>query len=325
MEKKDIEELRVRVLCAAVLESGGWVIDLKESTRRAAKYRRRGGIVIVIHQGRGWFDPLSDAKGDVYSLVGHLENVGFAEALERVRALIGFAPSEPVWQRQSRSKGPDSIIADRWRSRKAPSHGSPACRYLTEDRAIPIPIVSEAVRLDLLREGPRGSLWAKHTNPAGAIIGWEERGPEWRGFATSGGKELFRLGVPDAARVCVTEAAIDAMSLAAIEGLRDGTLYASTGGGWAPATAAAITVLAARPGTLLVAATDANAQGEVFTDRIRAISEDTGCDFQRLRPRADDWNEDLKMREEEKKTKVEIHLPHARRPRQGRLCPLRGP
>ena len=115
------------------------------------------------------------------------------------------------------------------------------------------------------------------------------------------GKELFRLGLPKVARICVTEAAIDAMSLAAIEGLRDGTLYVSTGGGWAPATAAAITVLAAKPGTLLVAATDANAQGEVFADRIRAISEDTGCDYQRLRPREDDWNEDLKKREGEKK------------------------
>lgn len=301
MEKKDIEEFRNRVLCAAVLENGGWAIDLKESTRRAMKYRRGNEIVIVIHQGKGWFDPLSDAKGDVYSLASHLEGVGFTEALERVRALIGFVPSEPVWQRQSRSKGPDATIADRWRSRKAPSHGSSAWRYLTEDRAIPIPIVGEAVRLDLLREGPNGSMWARHTDGAGAVIGWEERGPEWRGFATGGGKELFRLGSPEVARICLTEAAIDAMSLAAVEGLRDGTLYASTGGGWAPATAAAITVLAARPGMLLVAATDANAQGEVFADRIRTISEDTGCDFQRLRPREDDWNEDLKMREEKKK------------------------
>ncbi|WP_204278125.1 hypothetical protein, partial [Escherichia coli] len=76
-------ELRDRVLCAAVLENAGFAIDLKESTRRAVKYRRSGKIVIVIHEGRGWFDPLSDAKGDVFSLVEHLDRVPFVDVLER--------------------------------------------------------------------------------------------------------------------------------------------------------------------------------------------------------------------------------------------------
>jgi hypothetical protein len=31
------------------------------------KYRRGDAIIIVIHDGKGWFDPLSDGKGDVYS------------------------------------------------------------------------------------------------------------------------------------------------------------------------------------------------------------------------------------------------------------------
>jgi hypothetical protein len=37
MEKADIEELRGRVGCAAVLETTGFALDLKESTRRALK------------------------------------------------------------------------------------------------------------------------------------------------------------------------------------------------------------------------------------------------------------------------------------------------
>lgn len=72
------------------------------------------------------------------------------------------------------------------------------------------------------------------------VVGWMGRAgtrvPEWRGFSTGGSKVLFRLGAPDALRLCVTEAAIDAMSLAAIEGLQDATLYVSTGGGWSPRT-----------------------------------------------------------------------------------------
>jgi len=40
MEKKEVEELKSRVFCAAVLEKAGYTVDLKESTRRAVKYRR---------------------------------------------------------------------------------------------------------------------------------------------------------------------------------------------------------------------------------------------------------------------------------------------
>ncbi len=136
-------------------------------------------------------------------------------------------------------------------------------------------------------------MWAAHTDSSDTVTGWEERGPSWRGFATGGAKELFRLGASDCTRVCVTEAAVDAMSLAALEELRDDTLYVSTGGGWAPATEDAIRALARRAKVLLVAATDNNRQGEVYAGRIRAIAEETGSRFARSRPRADDWNEDL--------------------------------
>ncbi|TIU90457.1 MAG: hypothetical protein E5W09_33565, partial [Mesorhizobium sp.] len=73
MEKSDVEKLRSGVLCAAVLERAGFVVDPKESTKRAVKFRRGDEIIIVIHDGKGWFDPLSDAKGDVFRLVEHLE------------------------------------------------------------------------------------------------------------------------------------------------------------------------------------------------------------------------------------------------------------
>lgn len=48
-----------------------------ESTQRAVKYRRDSEIIIMIHDGRGWFDPLSEAKGDVLP-VAHLYGGGFA-------------------------------------------------------------------------------------------------------------------------------------------------------------------------------------------------------------------------------------------------------
>jgi hypothetical protein len=42
--------------------------DHRESTRRALKYRRRTGEILIInHDGHGWWDPQSSAKGDVFT------------------------------------------------------------------------------------------------------------------------------------------------------------------------------------------------------------------------------------------------------------------
>lgn len=295
MDNRAKDELREKVPCAALLEKAGWQVDLKESTARAVKYRRgEGEIVIVIHGGRGWFDPMSTSKGDVFDLAKHLGAKTFPEALDRVAALVGFHPTTPAWKRPARAK-PLAPVTNRWNARIKPRPGSSTWRYLAEVRAIPDHLIREAVEQDCLREGPHGSMWAAHTNDAGGVTGWEERGPDWRGFATGGAKELFRLGAAAARRICVTEAAIDAISLAAIEGLRHDSLYVSTGGGWSPATEAALHAIAARRDTLLVAATDSNLQGDVFGDRIRAVAETEGCGFERLRSREEDWNEELKV------------------------------
>lgn len=296
MERREIEALRDAVSCAAVLEEASFAIDAKESTRRAVKFRRSGEIVIVTHEGRGWFDPLSDAKGDVFGLVEHLDRAGFFKAVEKVAALVGFEISAPEWQSRSPADKCLLSLSDRWQARRHPWPGSSTWRYLHDERCLPTSLLRTAIKRDLLREGPHGSLWAAHTNQAGEITGWEARGPHYRGFATGGAKVLFRLGPDASTRLAVTEAAIDAMSLAAIEGLRDGTLYLSTGGGWSVTTAAALGALASRRNVQLVAATDANPQGDMFAERLRALADEAGCDWMRLRPPEEDWNEALKDR-----------------------------
>lgn len=149
MDKRDIEELRQKVGCAALLEKNGWKVDVKESTRRAIKYRRDSNIIIVIHESRGWFDPLSPAKGDVFSLAEHLGSVGFFDGCDRVADAVGFVPSAPAWQRPARPKAPGSI-AERWGHRVKPRPGSPAWRYLTNGRGLPSEIVKQAVASDRL-------------------------------------------------------------------------------------------------------------------------------------------------------------------------------
>lgn len=193
MKRRDIEEIRERVGCGAVLEASGFVIDVKESTRRAVKYRRGGEIVIVTHDGQGWFDPLSDGKGDVFSLVAHVDGGGFLEALDRVAGLIGFRSVEPSWMKAPPTKTPTATIHDRWISRRVPWPTSDTWHYLRFTRFIPARVLKVAIKQGVLREGPYGSMWAGHVEEDGNVCGWEERGLDWRAFATGGAKVLFRL------------------------------------------------------------------------------------------------------------------------------------
>ena len=89
MKRHDLENLKEKVACATLLDKAGFAVDAKESTRRAVKWRCVGEIVIVTHDGSGWFDPLSDAKGDVFSLVTHLDGGAFTDALATVADLVG--------------------------------------------------------------------------------------------------------------------------------------------------------------------------------------------------------------------------------------------
>ncbi len=138
MEKKDIEELRSRVPCAAVLQKAGFAVDLKESTRKAVKYRRGDDIVIVIYDGKGWFDARSKAKGDVFSLVMHLDSIDFAEATQRVSDLVGFVPSEPAWTRQARERDPRALKDNPDRTRKTKSTAQADALLLATIKAVGI-------------------------------------------------------------------------------------------------------------------------------------------------------------------------------------------
>jgi Protein of unknown function (DUF3991) len=236
----EIEWLKSEVTCAALLERlpPVWQLDRAESTRRSLKYRRgEGEIIIVNHDGRGWWDPLSDRKGDIFTLVRHLDpGLNFGEARRKLRGFVGIAPAFPEALRARRTWAPHLPVNARWEKRRHLSRGSPAWRYLTEQRGLPEAILVSARAADAVREGPRGSTWFAHRDGAGRLTGIEMRGSDYRNFSAGGDKTLFRLpgGPGPLTRVAVCEAAIDALSLAAIERLRRDTLYAATAGGMGP-------------------------------------------------------------------------------------------
>ena len=154
----EIEELRDKVHCAVVLERTPppWKLDRKESTKLSLKYRRgKGEILIVSHAGRGWWDPTSDAKGDVFGLVQRLEpGLTFGHVRKRLREFAGLSPRFPPVDRAGGRKDPDRPVAERWAERKAVWPNSPTWRYLARKRWLPSAIIEAASAAGVLREGP---------------------------------------------------------------------------------------------------------------------------------------------------------------------------
>ena len=303
----EIEQLRATVNCAALLERlpPPWRFDRRQSTPHCLKYRReKGEILIVSHQGRGWWDPRSDAKGDVFDLVQHLSpSLNFGQARKVLREFAGIGPSFPEAIRARHEKAsPDIPIAEKWAKRRRLKRGSPVWKYLSEVRHLPASVLQAGRAADILREGPYGSAWFAHCDASHRVTHVEIRGPDYRGALKDGAKILFRLslatGTP--ARFVLAEAPIDALSLAAIEGMRAGTLYAATGGGMGPATIEAIArilaEMAGTPGAIFCSAADANPAGERYALRHQELAACAGVPFERLAPPIEqgDWNEVLK-------------------------------
>ena len=270
--------------------------------QRCLKYRGGAGeIVIVTHGGAGWWDPNSDAKGDVFRLVQHLEpSLNFGQVRKMLRPLAGVRPDFALAERDKR--GPLIPVAQRWARRPRLRRCSDAWRYL-ESRGLPQSVLTAAAQCDVIREGPRASAWFAHRDPAGLVIHVDVRGPTYKGSLTGGCKSLFCFSRGQQARhgrLVLAEAAIDALSRAAIERPREDTIYAATGGGMGPSAIAALEALLlalkGSPDALLESATDANSAGDRHAARHQEIAGQIGIAFKRARPPIEggDWNDVLK-------------------------------
>jgi hypothetical protein len=237
----ELQLFRSSVNCAAVLEGmvGGWKLDVRESTRRALKYRRgTGEILIVSHDGRGWWDPLSQAKGDIFDLVQYIDrSLNFGQVRQVLRRFVGVAPTYPRAIRAKQGRGPNRPLQERWAKRPRLRPCSPAWAYLAGVRRLPAEVLTAATAQDAVHEGHYGSAWFAH-RAGGAVSHVEVRGPDYKGSLAGGHKTLFVFGQAneDLSRVAIAEAPIDALSLAALEGSRPDTLYVATGGGMGPGT-----------------------------------------------------------------------------------------
>ena len=127
---------------------------------------------------------------------------------------------------RERRRGLDRPVAERWAERKAVRPNSPTWRYLARKRWLPPAIIEAASAAGVLREGPVSSAWFAHFDAEGAVAHVDVRGPTYKGSLAGGAKALFCLNAlgPLRPRLVLAEAAIDALSVAVVESLREDTL-----------------------------------------------------------------------------------------------------
>lgn len=309
----ELEEMRAGISCAVVIErlSAGWLLDKQQSTRNCLKYRRASEILIVNNDGKGWWDPGRsgadpDGKGDVFQLVQHLQpGTNFGHVRKTLRSLIGLRPTLPPMSGRAEKNAPHVPPAEAWARRPRLRRGSATWAYLASERKLPAEVLVAAAQADNLREGPKGSAWFAHRDHAGDVTGIEMRGPDWRGFSAGGEKTLFRLRSRQKEpvhRLVVTEAPIDALSIAALEGLRPDSLYVSVAGGMGPHTIVALrTLIGLLPPLgkgVLIAATDADEPGDKYA---RQMADLAGAGevrtLRKLPPdKLKDWNDAIRAR-----------------------------
>jgi hypothetical protein len=323
----ELERLRANIHCGALLERTAppWRLDRTASTARSLKYRRgEGEILIVNHGGRGWWDPQSEAKGDVFDLMQHLDpQLNFGQVRRALRAFVNIAPTYPE-VRSIHPRGKINVaIAKKWDMRPPLKLGSRVWRYLNRERALPEAILAAAGAADVVREGPYGSAWFAHRDAAGTVTHIEVRGPDFKGSLAGGSKTLFRFshGSPPPMRFVLAEAPIDALSIASLEYLRPDTLYAATGGGTGPRTHHEIGRLLGQMSesrnSVFCSAADANPAGERYAAHHCELAAAAGISFERLLPTIPDgdWNDVLRQVNAQKTRtrRMDYEGPHAPR------------
>ncbi len=313
-----------RLDLVAFLEACGWKVVDRD--RRYTKMHRAGanGALMVsqmpsgvwvwntrdgMQSGRMIWDYLQTYEGA--GSIGHarvvLRDHAGTERPERPRDEAPQRPARTAAAAANSNGGPKEkdfeAVRRRWASFDAGS------AYLL-GRGISAEIVAAFV--GDIRTDRAGNACCAHRLLTGEIVGYEIKGPRRAGqegakrsytaFSAGGSKSIFRIGQGPVQRLVVAEAAIDALSVAEHEGLRQGTRYCSLYGEPGPTNVETLQAIARRfPGRSWVLAFDVDGKGEGFAAQVRAIvgSVDPTASFETaalpaspdpLRPYKD-WNE----------------------------------
>lgn len=309
LTEQDRQTILGGVSCASLLEDHGFLLVKEKSTRNSLKYRKDDTHIIITHQGKGWWNPgasrgTPEGSGDAFTLLRFLEpDLRWFEVCQTLGRYVGVEPAGAVFVKERVPREDLRSPAERWAEKKPLYRNGKVWTYLTQERCLPDWIVRRAMTTGCVRDGYHAA-WFAHTDAQGQVCGVELRGPETHICLGGSTKTLFRFqpgSARDVRRLVVCEAAIDALSCAALDGRRGlDALYVSTAGGMGPETLAALkstlAALSQVPGAVLEIGTDDDEGGDGFADILYDLADEAGVAVLRRLPpdRAKDFNQTLK-------------------------------
>lgn len=296
---------RLRALPPAeVLDALGF----QEDPRERGRWRAEGfNITLGTGEKAGkWFDHAAgQGRGGAIDLVQHVMGTDFKSALAWLSDRFGPGPTAADLTARLRAQAVAQVRAAQAERQPftppqpAPEHWPEVRRYLTADRALPASYIDRLHELgDCYADARRNAVFVCRDED-GQAVGAELKGTVQRqdgtrftGMAPGSRKDRggFRVGaVARAAVVYLVESAIDAISLTRLRQMdgERGFAVASTAGTtpeprqWFAGLADAVR---------LICAFDNDEPGDKAAQALRRHR------FERLRPKGQDWNDDLRAK-----------------------------
>lgn len=304
--KEELEEFKCLIDLPAYIESRGYQLDQRASSRRYRVLRHANGDKLIVTRKAGghWvYSNVRDERdrGTIIDFIANRDHVSLGEIRKILRPFIGAWASSPGLLRSDQNFG-HADGPGLAKVRAAWDRATPLTTGLAylEQRGIPRRVMMHSAFAASIRTDRRGNaLFAHHG--ADGLCGFEIKNQGFTGFATGGAKALFRSAPhQDTNQLVVFETAIDLLSYAALFGI-EGAIMVSTAGQVSSAQRSLLIAEAQRLPTTckIILATDNDEGGLRMASSHREIFIAAGIEPARIVSRhppkpGQDWNDALR-------------------------------
>lgn len=215
--------------------SRGFVVDRKQSSRASAVMRHSNGDKLIISkQSNGqyvYFNAKGNDNGTIIDLIQTRDRVKLGEVRKMLRPWLNGnyspPPNDPVLPISLQPSEYDAarVLANWMKTRPI----TDKCRYLEEERCIPLEIIQDEIFRDRIRVDERRNSVFPHFSKTG-LCGFELKNRGFTGFSPGGVKGLAcSRPQPDDNQMVVCETAIDMLSYAALKGTQGRRFFSTAG------------------------------------------------------------------------------------------------
>jgi hypothetical protein len=303
----EISRFKAEIDLAAWLESQGWQKDINASCRSSAVLVNGDEKLIVGKQRGNFVYKNTRTEGDQGSIIDFIQkrqglNLGQVRKTLRPALTGDFTPKHD-WKAPAYAV---DAAQDKWvRGREVFDFA-----YLKGRGIDPATVkaYSPAIRQDPTTK----DLYFLHRGQQG-FSGYEIKKPDNTGRFSAGGEKTFfplqRAGADPVSRVVVTETALDALSYAQMEGMREDTAYVSIAGNPSESQLDQLRSLCGQPRIqMVVLAHDKDKGGDEQAEKCQEALAESPAKVERETPASGkDWNEMLQSKlDQEKQEQLEL-------------------